>query len=519
MSKIKKIVFIIIICLACISIHNISLAATTWKDERHFSLDGTDCTNTKHKKWKCTVYTVGKKKVHIGVDGFIGNVKPRLNNKGVLCFQHDIKENAGDDDDDDDTKPNPLEVQYKVEINQNIVKITPISKAARAKSGEDAKEFNSIYSAQVAYILSHTSKTAGNNERRDNGTQGALWMIIPIFWSEIGGNMKFSEVADKMSTSWTSVANAKKIWNESKAYASYVNSKVNTAQVPTKITVSVLDKDYYRIGPFKMTFPSKSYGDIKFAGFESADLKIDGSDVKSGDWMLCDEKGDKLEPVSNNDFYIKVKKNKIGAEGSLKVNTKKMVTTADFYTMISADETQEQGVIADAEREYLPESVTFKFETFGNLRIAKKDADSGKALKGVEFTIKNSSGQYIQALDASKKVQASATGIITNIQFTKNEKKATKFLTNDKGIIELHNIPVDTYTINEMSVGKHYAYVLNKNNISWEANGKTSTGQSMSVRIKGQKPNSTDKMLKDEYVTIVTVKNKKQVGELDLIKV
>ena len=524
MSKIKKIVFIIIICLACISIHNISLAAT-WKDEEHFTLYGKTCTD--HKKDECTVYTVGSKKVHIGVNGFIGSVKPRLNNRGVLCFQHDIKEN-GDDSDDDTTKANPLEVQYKIKITEdNEVIITPISIAAQADSGKGTITYkDSEFSAQVAYILSHTSDKAGQTNRRDNGTQGALWMVIPSFWSELYNNTRFSDPQGSvMSTSWTKLPNAVKIFNESGAYADYVNSNKNKTGpkiVPTKITVSVLDKDYYRIGPFKMTFPSKSYGDIKFAGFESAALKIDGNTVGSTNWMLCDENGKKLEPASNRDFYIKVKKDQIGAEGSLTVKTKRMVTTAECYTMVSKDETQEQAVIADAERRYKPGSVTFKFDTFGNLRIAKKDADSGNALEGVGFTIKNSSGQYIQALNASKKVQATATGIIKNIQFTGSASKATKFLTDDKGIIELHNIPVDTYTIKETSVGKHYAYVLNKNNISWEANGKTSTGQSVKVLIKGQSPtiaNSTNTMLQDKYVTIATVKNKKQVGELNIIKV
>ena len=535
MRKIKKIVFMIIFCLICISFHNVSLAAGTWKNEGGVKLDQKTCTT--HTNQKCTVYTVSKRKfngkpktreIHIGKNGYIGDQRMAIGYKkpdgtvvsgdeGMICLQHG-KEASGNG--------KYSGIQYLMDIKEKKIKIIPVSQEAKNKSGGKTLEPSSMHCAKVAYILSEMSNEESTwSVREENGAQLALWRIVPDFLIELnkntGGNkFIYGDTSSMYKTYYNKNKEAQRIWNEAGAYSSCDTS--DPEAVETKIKVLEYDNDYYIMGPFKMNFPTVKTGGTKLAGFESADLKIDGKDVRSANWKLCDEKGNGIEPVSGQDFYIKVKKNKIGAKVSLKVNTKRMKVKALIYTMISGGGNQNEAIVASAQREYVEKSVTFEFETFGNLRIAKKDADSGKALKGVEFTIKNSSGQYIQALDASKKVQASATGIITNIQFTKNEKKATKFLTDDKGIIELHNIPVDTYTIKETSVGKHYAYVLNKNNISWEANGKTSTGQSVKVLIKGQLPtiaNSTNTMLSDEYVTIATVKNKKQVGELNLIKV
>ena len=522
MSRIKKIVLMIIICLACISIHNVSLAATTsWKSTSSFSLSKGSCSNKKHKG--CTTYNTGRITMHIGSDGFLSKSKKPYIDKdtGVICLQHDKEAEKFTENGEE-----LMEIEYRMTISNKSVTIIPMSEAAKNTSGSSTISTTSNEAAKVAYILSHISESAGEDERKNNGAQGALWTVIKPFLDDLKKKTSFNGVvASVYKGKWDDVANAVKYANEADKYAN--TSIFSPSTVKTKITVSELDSNYYIIGPFKMKFANGSYkngGNVtRFAGFDSANLKMDNSQLNSKNWTLCNKKGKEIsEPTSNEDFYIKVKKAKIGAKGILTIKTKKMNVYANFYTMIYKNGLQEQAIVTEAGRYYDNEKVTFEFDTFGNLRIAKEDADSGNALSGIGFTIKNSNGKYVQALDANKDVQASATGIIKNIQFTGSASKATKFLTDDKGIIELHNIPVDTYTIKETSVGKHYAYVLNKNNISWEANGKTSTGQSVKVLIKGQSPtiaNSTNTMLSDEYVTIATVKNKKQVGELNLIKV
>ena len=522
MSRIKKIVLMIIICLACISIHNVSLAATTsWKNTRSFSLSKGSCSNKKHTG--CTTYSTGRITMHIGADGFLsGSAKPYIDKDvGLICLQHDTEAETFLENGE-----SGMEIQYKMTISNKSVTIIPMSEAAKSASGSSTMSTTSKGAAKVAYILSHISNSAGESERKNNGAQGALWKVIKPFLEDLKDKTSFNGiVVSQYQGKWDDVANAVKYYNEANAYAN--TSIFSPSTVKTKITVSELDNNYYIIGPFKMKFANGSYennGNVtQFAGFNSANLKMDNSQLDSKNWTLCNKEGKGMsEPTSNKNFYIKVKKAKIGAKGILTIKTRKMNVYADFYTMTSKKGRQDQAIVTEAGRYYDNEEVTFEFDTFGNLRIAKKDADSGNALSGIGFTIRNSNGQYIQALDTNKKVQASATGIIKNIQFTKNASETTTFSTNEQGIIELHNIPVDTYTVEEVSVGEHYAYALNGNNITWEANGKTNTGQSAKVLIKGQPPtiaNSTNTMLSDEYVTIATVKNKKQVGELNLIKV
>ena len=512
MSRIKKIVFMIIICLACISIHNVSLAKTAWKSSGSFWLSRGSCSDKKHTG--CTTYNTSRITMHIGTDGFLsGSKKPYIDKDvGLICLQHDTEAETFLENGE-----SGMEIQYKMTISNKSVTIIPMSEAAKSASGSSTMSTTSKGAAKVAYILSHISNSAGESERKNNGAQGALWKVIKPFLEDLKDKTSFNGiVVSQYQGKWDDVANAVKYYNEANAYAN--TSIFSPSTVKTKITVSELDNNYYIIGPFKMKFANGSYennGNVtQFAGFNSANLKMDNSQLDSKNWTLCNKEGKEMsEPTSNKNFYIKVKKAKIGAKGILTIKTRKMNVYADFYTMTSKKGRQDQAIVTEAGRYYDDEEVTFEFDTFGNLRIAKKDADSGNALSGIGFTIRNSNGQY---------VQASTTGIIKNIQFTENTSEYTTILTNEQGIIELHNIPVDTYTVEEVSVGEHYAYALNGNNITWEANGKTNTGQSAKVLIKGQPPtiaNSTNTMLSDEYVTIATVKNKKQVGELNLIKV
>ena len=418
MSRIKKIVLMIIICLACISIHNVSLAATTsWKNTRSFSLSKGSCSNKKHTG--CTTYSTGRITMHIGADGFLsGSAKPYIDKDvGLICLQHDTEAETFLENGE-----NGMEIQYKMTISNKSVTIIPMSEAAKSASGSSTMSTTSKGAAKVAYILSHISNSAGESERKNNGAQGALWKVIKPFLEDLKDKTSFNGiVVSQYQGKWDDVANAVKYYNEANAYAN--TSIFSPSTVKTKITVSELDNNYYIIGPFKMKFANGSYennGNVtQFAGFNSANLKMDNSQLDSKNWTLCNKEGKGMsEPTSNKNFYIKVKKAKIGAKGILTIKTRKMNVYADFYTMTSKKGRQDQAIVTEAGRYYDNEEVTFEFDTFGNLRIAKKDADSGNALSGIGFTIKNSNGKYVQALDANKDVQASATGIIKNIQFT-----------------------------------------------------------------------------------------------------
>ena len=160
----------------------------------------------------------------------------------------------------------------------------------------------------------------------------------------------------------------------------------------------------------------------------------------------------------------------------------------------------------------------------GNLRISKKDADNiNTMIPGVSFKIKNSEGKYVIAIDTNGEKQSTVTGIINlgDMEFTSNEEEATIFITNDQGIIEIHNILIDTYTIEEISVGDNYGYILDDDNITWKVDTKEGKGAIGTIKVKRQSSDNTvesDTKLSNSNVNIFIVKNEKQTGNLKITK-
>lgn len=109
----------------------------------------------------------------------------------------------------------------------------------------------------------------------------------------------------------------------------------------------------------------------------------------------------------------------------------------------------------------------------GNLRIEKKDKDSQKALEGISFKIKkkNDDGkdEYVQIKVGNmwwKK--AVGTVHVDNMKYVE-ENKATTFITDARGIIDIRNILIGKYYIEEVSVGdKYFGYELDDNYINWK---------------------------------------------------
>lgn len=509
MSRLKKIVFIIIVFLICISVHNVSLSATdNWLKEGGFTLTGKTCTEG-HSN--CTVYKLPakNKEVHITTKGYhkdseephVGNGSATGDNN-MICFQDDL------------TASKPLagghasEIQYKMSITGNTVTVTPISANALDKS-KKSLSYSSKLVKVVAYCLSEMSTGESSwTNRHENGAQVALWRVIDSFLQGIKQqNPEFYYVdAPGMYDKKYENTNSKRIYKEAKAYADCED--MATSKNETDVSVSVLKDGDYKIGPFNVNFASASVSSKKIAGFVSATLKMDKVKITDG-WYLCDENGEKLannEPTSGIDFYVRVDKTQqIGSNVSLTIKTKKMQVDAIFYTQNSKGGKQHEAFVIAANRSYINEQVTIGAETIGNLRIEKEDADSGKKLSGVGFTIQDSSNNYLKVLNNGN-VQTSATGIINlKFQTTTKEADATIFYTNDNGIIELHNIPIDTYKVKEVSVGNRYGYIPNAENIS--------------VTITAKPYTNTPDLLPNESVTIVTAKNKKQVGQLQIEKV
>ena len=527
MCKNKKIIIILIVCFLCMLIPNKALAATgVWKGARKFFLPADKCEISGHKG-VCTKYTSGSKEIHVGPNGFLGSNRIVLKyDKGVLCLQHS-KDSVGE------FGKERLKIQYKMTIDENKVTIQPMSKEAREDSGSDLITLEkSQHSARFAYILSHNGVYTSDEERRLNGTQGAVWEAIPSFWKELKQKTEFDDgTGDKMNQNW--LDDGKKITDESIAYGNFAKSNI---QEPSIIETTIVTKEcpnnssYYLVGPFKMKYANNTYKNsknevIRFAGYDTSSLEINNKSLSSSDWSLCDNNGKKIEEPSNTgeDFYIKVNKNKMNGEGNLKINVKRMKVRAEFFTMISDTLLQENAIITLAERYYVTESVNFKFGATGNLRIVKTDEDNtSKRLAGVKFKIRNSNG-YIKITDNNNKIQTSVTGIVNikSVSYVEKIADGTEFVTNTSGIIEIHNILAGSYTIRETSIKSIYGYEISDNTI-WKIGSKETKGKYGKVKVASRSKDNvgvSDTMVNNSYVNIVIVRNQKQTGNLRLIKV
>lgn len=128
----------------------------------------------------------------------------------------------------------------------------------------------------------------------------------------------------------------------------------------------------------------------------------------------------------------------------------------------------------------------------GNLQIVKKDPDNLKLkLQGVTFRIKNGNG-YVIAVNESGQVQKTVTGRIYlgNMQYTSNPNGATEFKTDSNGLVEIINILIGKYTVEETSIGNYESYELDNNYISWSTGEK---GTIANINVTRQKSQDTDK--------------------------
>lgn len=129
----------------------------------------------------------------------------------------------------------------------------------------------------------------------------------------------------------------------------------------------------------------------------------------------------------------------------------------------------------------------------GNLKITKKDPDSGKHLSGIGFKIKNNDGNYIIAVDQNKTEQKKVIGSIHlgNLKTTSNKENATEFITGENGLIEIYNILIGIYTVEEVSIGNNIQYEIDDNYIYWESDKGNGKGHIAKVIVERQKSNDT----------------------------
>ncbi len=151
----------------------------------------------------------------------------------------------------------------------------------------------------------------------------------------------------------------------------------------------------------------------------------------------------------------------------------------------------------------------------GNLEIHKIDKDSGAPLEGVSFKIKASNGNYIIAESGNTR-QSKVIGkiLLSNLYYTTNEEEATEFITDKDGIIEIHNLLMDTYQVIEISIGNNMAYEIDDEYITWESNvNSDGKGRIAQVKVNRQASNNTQDATNGNVDT-VTVKNRRKYIDL-----
>lgn len=155
----------------------------------------------------------------------------------------------------------------------------------------------------------------------------------------------------------------------------------------------------------------------------------------------------------------------------------------------------------------------------GTLRLVKEDPDSGARLDGVEFTIKASNGKYIRInnLDVIRGAK-----VVTRLDYVDREK-ATTFITGSgvtagiekhpySGMVKLVNILIDTYTVEEISVGnKYYGYELDGNYIWWKSDTESGKQNTMKITVTRQSSTETEFEGTSKYSTLVTYNRQKYI--------
>ena len=174
----------------------------------------------------------------------------------------------------------------------------------------------------------------------------------------------------------------------------------------------------------------------------------------------------------------------------------------------------------------------------GNIKIEKQDADdSSTKMKEISFRLKRETSDeclgsgYVVAMQgdppSSAKPIETATGTIylDNMTVTDNPEEATTFVTDERGLVEIYNILIGTYTVEEISVGDKYGYYVNPDYIKWEittSGGATSTvdgSTSATIEVTRQPSTETSKNAVGSGTSDgITVKNEKQTGNLKIQK-
>ena len=164
------------------------------------------------------------------------------------------------------------------------------------------------------------------------------------------------------------------------------------------------------------------------------------------------------------------------------------------------------------------EPVRYEFENTkytGNLKIVKKDKDSGSPMADVGYKLQAEEGYVIGIDDNGNKITTARGQVhFSDMDYTQDISQATEFFTDDNGVSEILNIRIGTYTVIETSIKiDKYGYELDDNYIFWSSNmgsGQGAVGQVEVVRRKSFITTPKNHTLTDSDYDIITFENRRK---------
>ena len=163
-------------------------------------------------------------------------------------------------------------------------------------------------------------------------------------------------------------------------------------------------------------------------------------------------------------------------------------------------------------------AVIYYFENIkytGNLKIIKKDKDSGSLMPDVGFKLQAEEGYVIGIDDNGNKITTARGQVhFSNMEYTQNIDEATEFFTDDNGVSEILNIRIGTYNVIETSIKiDKYGYELDDEYIFWSSNmgsGQGAIGQVEVIRRESFITTPKNHTLTDSDYDIITFENRRK---------
>ena len=108
----------------------------------------------------------------------------------------------------------------------------------------------------------------------------------------------------------------------------------------------------------------------------------------------------------------------------------------------------------------------------GNLKIIKRDKDTGDPMSDIGFKLYKEDEGYVIGINASGSPIRQARGSVQfhNMEYTQDPSQATEFITGDDGEMNIYNIRIGTYRVEEVSVNiPIYGYDLDEEYVYWSS--------------------------------------------------